>query len=274
MAALAAGGLLAMLTNSLIPFAFERGGQLAGIATAIGFCALDPRVLTLRRAVMRRDPRDRRGADREGTSAVGARRCGANRGDRWRALDPCTTPCRSTDTSTLRWSLASSSGLLSSPRSSPGRFARSPARRIRASCVVEALAVHAPRLSASLFATTYVVMAHTNAVQLLGAVVPHGCPVLLDDDARHGRIRRHRRQDRGCPSGRDGADAARPAARGHRAPLVPGGGPARPSPSGSTASRQLNADAIRHHAQRVQQRLEPALILEPAPSALVSNRPA
>lgn len=38
MAALAAGGLLAMLTNSLIPFAFERGGQLAGVATAIGFC--------------------------------------------------------------------------------------------------------------------------------------------------------------------------------------------------------------------------------------------
>jgi zinc transporter, ZIP family len=37
-AALAAGGLLAMLTNSLMPFAFERGGMLAGIATAIGFC--------------------------------------------------------------------------------------------------------------------------------------------------------------------------------------------------------------------------------------------
>ena len=36
-AALAAGGLLAMLTNSLIPFAYERGGALAGAATAIGF---------------------------------------------------------------------------------------------------------------------------------------------------------------------------------------------------------------------------------------------
>jgi ZIP family zinc transporter len=38
MAALAAGGLLAMLTNSLMPFAFERGGQLAGVATVLGFC--------------------------------------------------------------------------------------------------------------------------------------------------------------------------------------------------------------------------------------------
>jgi zinc transporter, ZIP family len=38
-AALAAGGLLAMLTNSLIPFAFDRGGSLAGAATAVGFCA-------------------------------------------------------------------------------------------------------------------------------------------------------------------------------------------------------------------------------------------
>ena len=36
MAALAAGGLLAMLTNSLMPFAFERGGALAGAATAVG----------------------------------------------------------------------------------------------------------------------------------------------------------------------------------------------------------------------------------------------
>ena len=34
----AAGGLLAMLTNSLMPFAFERGGSLAGAATAVGFC--------------------------------------------------------------------------------------------------------------------------------------------------------------------------------------------------------------------------------------------
>ena len=38
MAALAAGGLLAMLTNSLMPFAFERGGALAGAGTAVGFC--------------------------------------------------------------------------------------------------------------------------------------------------------------------------------------------------------------------------------------------
>ncbi len=37
-AALAAGGLLAMLTNSLIPFSFERGGAAAGAATALGFC--------------------------------------------------------------------------------------------------------------------------------------------------------------------------------------------------------------------------------------------
>jgi ZIP family zinc transporter len=38
-AALAAGGILAMLTNSLVPFSFERGGSLAGAATAVGFCA-------------------------------------------------------------------------------------------------------------------------------------------------------------------------------------------------------------------------------------------
>jgi ZIP family zinc transporter len=38
MAALAAGGLLAMLTNSLIPFAYERGRTLAGVATVVGFC--------------------------------------------------------------------------------------------------------------------------------------------------------------------------------------------------------------------------------------------
>jgi len=37
-AALAAGGLLAMLTNSLMPFSFERGGAPAGAATALGFC--------------------------------------------------------------------------------------------------------------------------------------------------------------------------------------------------------------------------------------------
>jgi zinc transporter, ZIP family len=38
MAALAGGGLLAMLTNSLMPFAFDRGGQLAGVGTVLGFC--------------------------------------------------------------------------------------------------------------------------------------------------------------------------------------------------------------------------------------------
>jgi len=38
MAALAAGGLLAMLTNSLMPFAFERAGAIAGVATVVGFC--------------------------------------------------------------------------------------------------------------------------------------------------------------------------------------------------------------------------------------------
>jgi zinc transporter, ZIP family len=38
MAALAAGGLLAMLTNSLVPFAFDRAGALAGVATVVGFC--------------------------------------------------------------------------------------------------------------------------------------------------------------------------------------------------------------------------------------------
>ena len=38
MAALAAGGLLAMLTNSLVPFAYERARELAGIGTVVGFC--------------------------------------------------------------------------------------------------------------------------------------------------------------------------------------------------------------------------------------------
>ena len=38
MAALAAGGLLAMLTNSLIPFAYERGKEWAGVGTVVGFC--------------------------------------------------------------------------------------------------------------------------------------------------------------------------------------------------------------------------------------------
>ena len=41
-AALAAGGLLAMLTNSLIPFAYERGKDLAGAATVVGFCLTMP----------------------------------------------------------------------------------------------------------------------------------------------------------------------------------------------------------------------------------------
>jgi ZIP family zinc transporter len=36
-AAFASGGLLAMMTNSLMPFAFDRGGALAGIATVVGF---------------------------------------------------------------------------------------------------------------------------------------------------------------------------------------------------------------------------------------------
>ena len=35
LAALAAGGLLAMLTDSLIPFAFERGGKWAGLGTVM-----------------------------------------------------------------------------------------------------------------------------------------------------------------------------------------------------------------------------------------------
>jgi ZIP family zinc transporter len=36
-AAFAAGGLLAMLANSLMPFAFERSGAWAGIFTVVGF---------------------------------------------------------------------------------------------------------------------------------------------------------------------------------------------------------------------------------------------
>ena len=36
-AAIAAGGLLAMLTDSLMPFAFERGGNLTGAWTVVGF---------------------------------------------------------------------------------------------------------------------------------------------------------------------------------------------------------------------------------------------
>ena len=34
----AAGGLLGMLTNSLMPFAYEHGGELAGVGTVVGFC--------------------------------------------------------------------------------------------------------------------------------------------------------------------------------------------------------------------------------------------
>jgi hypothetical protein len=37
-AALAAGGLLAMLTNSLMPFAVARGKEWAEAATVVGFC--------------------------------------------------------------------------------------------------------------------------------------------------------------------------------------------------------------------------------------------
>jgi ZIP family zinc transporter len=37
-AALAAGGILAMLTTSLMPFSWERGGYMAGAATVVGFC--------------------------------------------------------------------------------------------------------------------------------------------------------------------------------------------------------------------------------------------
>jgi ZIP family zinc transporter len=38
-AAIAAGGLLAMLTDSLIPFAYDKGGIGAGFATVVGFVA-------------------------------------------------------------------------------------------------------------------------------------------------------------------------------------------------------------------------------------------
>jgi ZIP family zinc transporter len=38
-AAFAAGGLLAMLTDSLMPYAFDRGGSSAGIWTVVGFAA-------------------------------------------------------------------------------------------------------------------------------------------------------------------------------------------------------------------------------------------
>ncbi len=38
-AAFAAGGLLAMLTDSLMPYAFEKGGDMAGVFTVVGFAA-------------------------------------------------------------------------------------------------------------------------------------------------------------------------------------------------------------------------------------------
>jgi ZIP family zinc transporter len=38
-AAIAAGGLLAMLTASLVPFAYQKGGAAAALGTVVGFCA-------------------------------------------------------------------------------------------------------------------------------------------------------------------------------------------------------------------------------------------
>lgn len=38
-AAIAAGGLLAMLTGSLVPFAYQKGGSGAALGTVLGFCA-------------------------------------------------------------------------------------------------------------------------------------------------------------------------------------------------------------------------------------------
>jgi ZIP family zinc transporter len=38
-AAIAAGGLLAMLTGSLVPFAYAKGGSGAALGTVVGFCA-------------------------------------------------------------------------------------------------------------------------------------------------------------------------------------------------------------------------------------------
>jgi ZIP family zinc transporter len=38
-AALAAGGLLAMLTDSLMPYAMQKGGSQAGVWTVVGFAA-------------------------------------------------------------------------------------------------------------------------------------------------------------------------------------------------------------------------------------------
>jgi ZIP family zinc transporter len=46
LSAIAAGGLLAMLTDSLMPFAFTRGGKLAGFWTVVGYAlAVLPRAL-------------------------------------------------------------------------------------------------------------------------------------------------------------------------------------------------------------------------------------
>jgi zinc transporter, ZIP family len=38
MAALAAGGLLSMIADSMMPFAIERGGKLVAVAVVVGFC--------------------------------------------------------------------------------------------------------------------------------------------------------------------------------------------------------------------------------------------
>ena len=38
-ASIAAGGLLAMLTGSLVPFAYQKGGSGAALGTVVGFCA-------------------------------------------------------------------------------------------------------------------------------------------------------------------------------------------------------------------------------------------
>jgi ZIP family zinc transporter len=38
-AAIAAGAVLAMLTASLVPFAYQKGGAGAALGTVVGFCA-------------------------------------------------------------------------------------------------------------------------------------------------------------------------------------------------------------------------------------------
>ena len=68
---------------------------------------------------------------------------------------------------------------------------RSPYPGIRA---VEALAFTLP-VYVLLFATTYFVMEHTAGSSFTEPLHAHGCPVLLGDDLRHGRIRRHRSQE-------------------------------------------------------------------------------